>query len=173
MTNQQRTWKALAMMFGAETWVKRWGEANDEWAQALNPLPYTAITAAIAKVRNSGLKFYEVDLPTFLSLAKPSISIPATLPLPNPVPLNWQRYTQRQQTFLRQGNLCLWKWMMEATDRTVERLRSDPACLASVLNAKDQIALDFAEMEAELGQGEVTAKDLHEALSRRWNGLTN
>lgn len=171
-SNYQRVCKQMVQMYGPQ-WTEKWGTKNDAWENGLKDFSYSQIGVGLGKVMRSGLKYYEIDLPTFLEMCKP----PAARPM-------------------SQGELERPKWAQGLC--TEELLMHQKATMKMIvwcsrhkrygLNGKEsfskeqnnklyaachQLAHDFFLMRQELGAENVPDDDFFKALYQRWSRIAD
>jgi hypothetical protein len=165
MSNQyERVWKTMIQMFGPQ-WTERWGLTNETWAEALKELTYAQVTVGLKAVRNSALKYYEVDLPAFMRLCRPVLP-PVVQQAMTPPKHDWQNGMSQPEIDLNcWANLRMMSWairkQMRGPDFTKEQSRA-------LWSSCRRLCKDFWEMRKELGEDKAPDSDLVVALERQW-----
>lgn len=161
MTASERVWKQMIQMFGPQ-WIEKWGKSNEVWDAALKELSYAQVTHGLKQVLQGKLKYYEIDLPNFLTLCRPTAPTEAAKPVQS-AQLGWQRGMSKEEIDLHcTVNMVMLSWRREQTvDVTTEQAQA-------MWKSARRIAHDFFEMRQELGREKVPDSDLLKALERQW-----
>ena len=166
----------MTAMFGPQ-WVDKYGQTNAVWDEALAPLSYEQITAGISKIRNGGLRFFEIDLPNFLALCRPAAP-PTETSKPWKADLaGMDDERKRFHTFVRRRLIEYAITGIVERDRKASSfgdwrdVRITDAQAKRLWSVGFKLADQYVAVEREIGKGQVTDAEFRLVLQRAFDSV--